>query len=41
MDADDAEGIVVVSDETPPKPVAILSHNDIAAAYQAEIATAR
>ena len=41
MDADDAEGLVVVSDETPPRPVAILTHNDIAAAYQAEIATAR
>ena len=41
MDADDAEGLVLVSDDAPPRPLAILTHNDIAAAYQAEIATAR
>ena len=41
MDADDAEAIVVVSDDAPPRPAAILTHNDIAAAYQAEMATSR
>ena len=41
MDADDAEGIVVVSDDPAPRAIAILTHNDIAAAYQAEIATSR
>lgn len=41
MDADDAEGIVVLSAADPPRPVGVVTHNDIAAAYQAEIATAR
>lgn len=41
MDADDAEGIVVVSSDPPHTPIAVLSHNDIASAYQREIATAR
>lgn len=42
MDADDAEAIVV-ADGPPeaPRPAAILTHNDIAAAYQAEIAARR
>ena len=41
MDSDDAEAIVVVSDDAPPRPVAILNHNDIAAAYQAEMSASR
>ena len=41
MDADDAEGIVVLSATVPPRPVGVVTHNDVAAAYQAEIATAR
>jgi hypothetical protein len=42
MDGDDAEAIVVVEGPAQRRvPVAVLDHNDIAAAYQAEIATAR
>lgn len=42
MDADDAEAIVVADGpEDAPRPTAVLTHNDIAAAYQAEIAARR
>lgn len=41
MDEDDAEGIVVVSSDAPRRPIAVVSHNDIAAAYQREMAVAR
>ena len=41
MDADDAEGIVVVSATVPPRPLGVVTHNDAAAAYQVEIAAAR
>ena len=41
MDADDAEGIVVLSAAVPPRPVGVVTHNDVAAAYQAEIRAAR
>ena len=42
MDADDAEAIVVADGpEDAPRPAAVLTHNDIAAAYQAEIAARR
>ena len=41
MDSDDAEGIVVISASVPPRPVGVVTHNDIAAAYQAEIVAAR
>lgn len=41
MDEDDAEGMVVVSSDSPRRPIAVVSHNDIAAAYQREMAVAR
>lgn len=41
MDIDNAEGIVVVSSALPRRPLGILTHNDIAAAYQLEMSSAR
>ena len=41
MDMDDAEAIVVASSTQPRKPIGIVTHNDIAQAYQQEMSANR
>ena len=41
LDAEDADQILAVSDDVPPGPIGIISHNDVVEAYQNEISAIR